>query len=158
MIFNYRAYIFWLISGFLHAVVAYFVPLSAIWGGINYDGWNDDLWFWSVVVYTSVIIIVTYKLFFYERYFNWISILGFVLSILAYILWLMAADNWASAKTYLSNRVTTLTWLFWFLVLFTCGMCLLIDYFVISLLRFCSVRPGLYLFRRRKAIEKDGNL
>ena len=158
LIFNYKAYIFWLITGFLHGVVAYFVPLGAIYGSINNSGWNDDLWYWSVNVYTCVIVIVSYKLFFYERYFNRINVLGFVLSILAYILWLMVADNWRSAKTYLANRVTTLTALYWFLIFVTSSLCLLIDYFVLSVIRFWSVRPGFYLFRRRNQITHDKSL
>lgn len=67
----------------------------------------------------------------------------------------MGADNWSSAKTYLANRVTTLTPLYWFVTFATCGTCLLIDYFVISVIRFWSVRPGLYLFRNRNQIEND---
>lgn len=114
---------------------------------------NGDLWFFSVTIYTCVIVIVTWKLFVFERHFNWICLFGYVFSIVVYILWLMVADNLSSAKTYLSVRVTALTWRFWLTVLLSSGFCLLGDYFVVQLLRFGRLNPSLYLMRFRDEIK-----
>ena len=100
-------------------------------GAVNSDGWNGDLWYFSITVYTCVIVIVTWKIFMYQRHFNWICLFGYAFSIVTYVLWLMVADNLSSAKTYLAVRVTTLSSRFWLTVILTSSFCLLLDYFVI---------------------------
>ncbi len=105
-------------------------------------------------VYTCVIVIVTWKLFIFERHFNWVCLFGYGVSILLYVLWLIVADNVSSTKTYLSLRVTTLTARFWFGVFVSCAFCLLIDYAVVHALRFFRVNPGLRLMQWRDNIRQ----
>ena len=65
--FNFKAYLYWVLSGFWHALIAYFVTRTAVMagGGVRSDGVNGDLWYLSVTVYTCVIVIVSWKLFMY---------------------------------------------------------------------------------------------
>ena len=79
MIFNIKTIVTWFCYGIVHSCIAFFLPYSFLrLQIINSAGHNVDLWFLSITSFTSIVIMVNLKLYTYERVFNWISFLGFI--------------------------------------------------------------------------------
>jgi phospholipid-transporting ATPase len=78
-IFNLRGILTWFGYGILHSVIVFFLPYFFLRCGIiSSKGYDADMWFVSITSFTSIILIVTLKMFTFERLFNWISLFGFV--------------------------------------------------------------------------------
>eukprot|EP00826_Nyctotherus_ovalis_P052695 TRINITY_DN673_c0_g1_i10.p1 TRINITY_DN673_c0_g1~~TRINITY_DN673_c0_g1_i10.p1 ORF type:complete len:612 (+),score=189.03 TRINITY_DN673_c0_g1_i10:483-2318(+) len=78
-VFNVRGIVTWFGYGIVHSLVAFFLPYFFLrYGVVSNKGDNVDMWFMSITSFTSVIVIVTLKMFTFERLFNWISGFGFV--------------------------------------------------------------------------------
>ncbi len=92
-IFNASNILMWFAYGILHSCVAFFLPYAFLRHAIiNDSGENTNMWFVSITSFTAVIVIVDLKLYTIQRFFNWLSFLGFF----ALSLGLYLAAQWAS--------------------------------------------------------------
>ena len=108
LIFSATNYLKWIVEAALHSVVVFIV---AYWSHrdaiLHEDGRNNDLWSFSVTVFTAVILIVTLKLVLYTRMLNWVSALSFtLLSLAPYFGYVWVTNYLEFSNTHLSIEVT----------------------------------------------------
>ena len=87
------------------------------------------LWFISVLMYSNIILIVTFDLFIYTRYHTWINfvlILG--TSIILYIIFLVIVHNWDLFNSYASIEGSVSASLFWLNLILVTFFCIMIDF------------------------------
>eukprot|EP00826_Nyctotherus_ovalis_P004059 TRINITY_DN1083_c0_g5_i2.p1 TRINITY_DN1083_c0_g5~~TRINITY_DN1083_c0_g5_i2.p1 ORF type:complete len:1166 (+),score=321.79 TRINITY_DN1083_c0_g5_i2:252-3749(+) len=79
LIFNLKNIAVWFGYGVFHSCIAFFLPYAFLRLQVaNESGDDIDMWFFSITSFSSVIVIVTLKLYTTERLFNWISLFGFL--------------------------------------------------------------------------------
>ncbi|CAG9323285.1 unnamed protein product [Blepharisma stoltei] len=100
-IFTARNFWGWLLNGILHSVIVFFIPLYAAEEGImNKKGYNYDHWGFSIMSFTSIILIVNLKLGLNTKYWNWVHYLAIgITSILAYLLFIVIYDPFTSTPS-----------------------------------------------------------
>lgn len=94
-IFSFYTSIGWIVVGIGFGALLFFVSIYSISNmGINKDGHTSDLWYFSILNYTAVVLVVDLKLGMYTRtwtFLNWLSIIG--LSLLIYLSFTFVGDN-----------------------------------------------------------------
>jgi hypothetical protein len=120
------------------------------------------LWFISVNLFTSVLIVVTVDLFIYTRYHTWINFaIILVFTIIAYIVFIIVAHNVALFKSVGTMAVAFGSPRFWMSIIFVCGTCALIDYFILGfdfLFRITLGKILQILFSQRGELNDEYNL
>ena len=103
-LFRLPRFLLWLFNGVLHAVIIFFIPLYAAEEGImNEKGHNFDQWSFSIASFTSIILIVNFKLGLNTKLWNKFHfICMFGLSIVLYFVFILIYD----AVTYTSSYHT----------------------------------------------------
>jgi len=62
-IFNYKSIFIWLGEGFIHSLMAFFMSLYFLKARpLSWDGPNTDFWAFSVTLFTSIILIATFRI------------------------------------------------------------------------------------------------
>ena len=130
--FSSITYLQWIIEGALHSLLAFIVSYWAYRDAILHDnGLNNDLWSFSVTVFTAIIIIVTMKLVLYSRMFNWFNVTCFIVfSLGPYFLYVWVTNFTEFSNTHLSIVVTFNSPQFYFV----CVLCVC-SAFVVDLAR-----------------------
>lgn len=112
-----------------HSFIVFIITYVVFERGIlEEDGYNTDLWGFSVCMFFSIIVIVTAKLCISERLFNIFSIL----SLTAFSVMLYYIYNWVSnyltfSKTYLTAEQLHVTPIFYLTILLCAGIALVVD-------------------------------
>ena len=103
-LFTLPRFLLWLFNGLLHAIIIFFIPLYAAEEGImNEKGHNFDQWSFSIASFTSIILIVNFKLGINTKLWNKFHfICMFGLSIVLYFVFILIYD----AVTYTSSYHT----------------------------------------------------
>jgi magnesium-transporting ATPase (P-type) len=93
-LFTLSRFLLWLSNGVLHAVIIFFIPLYAAEEGImNEDGHNFDQWSFSIASFTSIILIVNFKLGINTKLWNRFHFACmFGLSIVLYFVFILIYD------------------------------------------------------------------
>ena len=120
--------------GAVHSCIIYFFGIYLFqYDAVNDDGKMGGLWFISVNLFTSIIIVVTVNLVINTKYHTILNLSFIVVFvILAYIIFMILAHN-----LFAFNSIGTIYTAFssarnWMGILFSCGTCGLIDYFILS--------------------------
>lgn len=67
MIFNWRNYFLWVLIGCVHSVIVYFIPFYAFeYSILNINGFNGDMWVFSITSFTAVIFVNTFGYNYYR--------------------------------------------------------------------------------------------
>ena len=100
---------------------------------INKKGKIPGLWFMSVNLYTNILIIVSVTLLVTTRFHTWINfaILG-VVTFLSYIVFLIIVHNWAFFNSVGTMAIAFSSPVFILNVFLICGLCGLIEFFILS--------------------------
>ena len=131
-IFNTKNFLFYFIYGLFHSCITFFLPLAFVWNTIiTKDGKTPDYCIFGVMSTTTTVIVVTLKLFNYERIFNWINIIGFI--IFGFGLYIMV--QWISQystifKVYKSIKTLYSSPIYYMSVLACCAIIFSIDHFL----------------------------
>jgi phospholipid-transporting ATPase len=152
-----------LLRGAVHCMINYFFVIYLYqYGSVNKHGKMGGLWFISVNLFTSVLIVVTVDLFIYTRYHTWINFtIILVFTIIAYIVFIIAAHNVALFKSVGTMAVAFGSPRFWMSIIFVCGTCALIDYFILGfdfLFRITLGKILQILFSQRGELNDEYNL
>ena len=152
-----------LLRGAVHCIINYFfTTYMSQYDSVNNEGKMGGLWFKSVNIYTSVLIIVTIDLIIYTRYHTWINFaIILVFTIIAYIIFVICAHNAFLFKSVGTMVVAFGSPRFWMSIIFVCGTCALIDYFILGFdfLFISTISKKLQrLFSERGELNDESNL
>jgi phospholipid-transporting ATPase len=158
--FNLKVFWLWLFSAILHGGLAYLfittgITNHAVWG----DGRLIDHWWISTVIFSSIIHIVTYKIFVETTYWNKLIILTSVLSIFVYYISIyiinMPFVSFA-VQNELAKKVTSMfiSRTYWIYTISLPVFIISIDLIVKFVYRFYNPNP-LDLVKLKKVAFKD---
>ena len=162
-IFTIPKFFLHLLRGAIHCCVNYFF-IAYLY---NEDAMNDDgqmggLWFLSVNLFTSVLITVSIDLLIFTRYHTWINFaIMIVFTFIAYIIFVICAHF-----STMFNSVGTMSAAFgsprfWMSLIFVCGTCALIDYFILGfdfIFRMTLGKILQRLYSQRGELNDENNL
>ena len=152
-----------LLRGAIHCIINYFfITYLYQYDSVNDDGKMGGLWFMSVNLFTTNLIIVTVDLIIFTKYHTWINwaILA-VITVIAYIIFVICAHHAILFKSVATMATAFGSPRFWMSIIFVCGLCALIDYFILGfdfLFRFSLTKILQRLFSQRGKLEEEYNL
>ena len=133
-IFTVPKFFLHLLRGAIHCIINFFfIAYLYKEDSVNDDGQMGGLWFLSVNFFTSVLLVVTIDLLIFTRYHTWINfVIMLVITFIAYIIFVICAHH-----ATMFNSVGTMAVAFgsprlWMSLIFVCGTCALIDYFILG--------------------------
>jgi hypothetical protein len=116
------------IQGVVHAGVLFAATLLAMNNDIDSTGKSQDFWYFSITLYTSIILVVDLKLAIYTRYWTILSALTMIiLSLFLYFGYIYVSDNIADLELFQSAKEVATTSDFYLIVFFNCGLIYLLD-------------------------------
>lgn len=119
---------------------------------VNAEGYSSSFWLVGVIIYTSVIFVVTFKLSTHTKFWSAILIWVIIVTSLGLYLAYMWISNWA-----LSSNVEGVAYIAWtsaecyFVVLFSICMILFVDGLVV----FLDFRKGALTSRMREIVYQE---
>ena len=152
-----------LLRGAIHCIINYFfITYLYQYDSVNDDGKMGGLWFMSVNLFTTNLIIVTVDLIIFTKYHTWINwaILA-VITVIAYIIFVICAHHAILFKSVATMATAFGSPRFWMSLIFVCGFCALIDYFVLGfdfLFRFSLAKILQRLFSQRGDLNEEYDL
>ena len=162
-VFTIPKFFLHLFKGMIHAIIIYFFGIYPY----QYDSFNEEgkmggLWFLDVNIYTNLIIVVTINIMINTKYHTIINIsFIFVFALVAYIIVIIIAHNSKTFKCVGTMVSVFGSARFWMNLIFICGTCGLIDYFIFcySFVFNISLTKILQkLVKERGKIDNDNNL
>ena len=123
-----------LLVGTIHSTIIYFFCIYLFQNdSIDEDGKIGGLWYINVNIFTSIVIIVTVNLMINTKYETWLNLsFIFIFDIIAYIIFMICAHNYSvfhSIGTIYASFNSPRNWMG---LIFVCGTCGLIDFFILS--------------------------
>jgi phospholipid-transporting ATPase len=84
----------WLLTGVLHSVLVFFIPLYAVQAGIiDVSGHNADFWVFSITSFTCIVFLVNVRIALYSRVWTGLHVVSIVvLSIVLYLMFMIVYD------------------------------------------------------------------
>ena len=128
-IFTLFNFILYVIKALIHCFLNYFIIIYTVNRiPIDDDGYMGCLWFISVLMYTNIILIVSFDLFIYTRYHTWINFVLLIgTGIVLYIIFLIIVHNWDFFNSYASIQGSVSASLFWLNLILVTFFCIMID-------------------------------
>ena len=129
-IFTVPIFILYMIKAIIHCLINFFFVIYSINRiAIDNDGYMGCLWFISVVMYTNIILIVSFDLFIDTKYHTWLNFILLIgTGIILYIIFLIIVHNWSVFNSYASILGSVSSSLFWLNIILVTFICLTIDY------------------------------
>ena len=133
-IFTIPKFFLHLLRGAIHCVINFFFIIYLYdEDSVNSDGQMGGLWFLSVNLFTSVLLVVTFDLMIFTRYHTWINfVILLVITFIAYIIFVICAHHATLFKSVGTMSVAFSSPRLWMSLVFVCGTCALIDYFILG--------------------------
>ena len=133
-IFTIPKFFLHLLRGTIHCVINFFFITYLYYDdSVNDDGQMAGLWFLSVNFFTSVLLVVTFDLMIFTRYHTWINfVILLVITFIAYIIFVICAHHSLFFNSAGTMAVAFGSPRFWMSLIFVCGTCALIDYFILG--------------------------
>ena len=152
-----------LFRAIIHCCINFFF-ITYLYDGdsINYNGKMAGLWFISVNLFTSILIVVTVDLIIFTKYHTWINIaIILFFSIICYIVFIIVAHRSTVFNSVGTMAIAFGSPRFWMSLVFVCGFCALIDYFCLGFDFLFSLTLGKILerlFNQRGPLNDEYNL
>ena len=146
--FTTKNFIMWIVTAILSAILIFWFTKTSLTSQIAVrSGFNPDLWFFSIIMFTSIIFAVNVKMVVFTRSFTWINLFAIlILSILLYIVYFLVADTITSFLIFRTARAILSSPLTYFIVLLLSLTLLAADLFYLVLKR--ERQTPLYLMFR----------
>lgn len=139
----------------LHTMIIFFLPLAFTQESniLLSTGENSDFWAFSLTSFTCVIAVVNVRINIWTRWWTWINVIFYVLTIMVYIayIWIAEGINF-TADTFV--RVTNGSGAFWLTVLFVTGLIIVSDA-GIEYLRITYFKNGSDYIRELVALKRE---
>lgn len=159
-IFDKKIISLWIIKGVMTAVIVFYLCLNLSESFmINSEGQNMNLWFFSITIYTVVIMVVDLKILFFTRFFSWISFASvLVFSLGIYIAYIFISNQISNFYVYKTARALLTSLLFYLVVFLISGVAIIFDVFILVMER--EIKTPLYLMFKsllqKKNVGKKG--
>ena len=160
-IFNYLNFFLWILEGVVEATaITLFCIYIFTTTSLDASGYSSDLWLTGVAMYfssyfrfTSVVLLVTFKLSTHTKFWSWLLIFSILFFSLGLYIGYMWISNYATFTVYLEGTISRFfsSWEAYFVVIFSCCLVLFIDGFVVSV----DFERGGYASRMRKIITSE---
>jgi len=152
-----------LLRGAVHCLINFFFIVYLYqYDSVNDDGKMGGLWFISLNLYTSVLIVVTVNLFIYTKYHTWINfVIILVVTIIAYIIFVICVHHATMFKSVGTMVVAFGSPRFWMSLIYVCGTCGLIDYCILGIdfiFRITITKILQRLYSQRGQLNDEYNL
>ena len=135
--FNIPNFLLNLLKGIINATINYFVTLYTINYNIDSDGHDSNLWVISAVLYTNILLIVSFNMILLTQYHTWINWASIcVLTFLFYIIFLLCVENITIFTSSGTMNYTFNSVLVWMNFIFISGACCLIDFGILIFKQF----------------------
>ena len=133
-IFTIPKFFLTLLRAIIHLCINYFFVIYLYnKDSVNYNGKMAGIWFISVNLFTCVLIIVTLDLFIFTKYITWINaIIVLIFTIIAYIIFVISSHHSTFFKSVGTMAVAFGSPRLWMSIIFICGTCALIDFFLLG--------------------------
>ena len=120
---------------------------------INENGWQINIWFLSITLFTIIIFVVDIKILFFTRFFTWCTVFSvFIFSIGIYILYFFIADYVPVFYIYKTVYALLTSPIFYLSLVLIVGIAIMFDLLIIILER--EIRTPLYLLFK-SLMQKD---
>jgi hypothetical protein len=152
-----------LFLGTVHCMINYFFVIYLYqYDSVNKHGQMGGLWFISVNLFTTILIVVTVNLFIFTRYHTWINFaIILIFTVIAYIIFIIVAHRATLFKSVGTMVVTFGSPRFWMSIIFICGTCALIDYLILGfdfIFRITLAKILQILYNQRGELNDEYNL
>ena len=133
-IFTIPKFFLHLLRGAIHcAINFFFIVYLYQYDSVNDHGKMGGLWFISVNLFTSILIVVTVDLIIFTKYHTWINwAIIAVFTILAYIIFVICVHHVTMFKSVGTIATAFGSPRFWMSIIFVCATCAMIDYFILG--------------------------
>jgi len=128
-IFNHQNFYLSVLQGIVHGVLIFCVTLYSMpYAGLNSNGYNSDMWYFSIAMYTAVILIVDLKLATFTRYWTTLSAAAIVITSLGfYFAYVWIANSVSSFNVYETADSLFSSQQFYLSVLLSVGVVFTVD-------------------------------
>ena len=130
--FNIKNFLMNLLKGIIHALINYYFTIYIIDNTIDKDGHDSNLWVISTVLYTNILLIVSFDMIIFTRYHTWLNwIIVICLTFLLYILFLIVVENISFFTSNGTMKYTFDSGLVWMNFILVSGFCAMIDFCIL---------------------------
>jgi hypothetical protein len=152
-----------LLRGAIHCIINFFfITYLYQYDSVNDDGKMGGLWFISLNLFTSILIVVTIDLIIFTKYHTWINwSIILVFTIIAYIIFVICAHHSTMFRSVGTMATAFGSPRFWMSIIFVCGTCAMIDYFILGfdfIFRLTLGKILQRLFSQRGELNDEFNL
>lgn len=156
LIFDKKIIGLWIVNSLVTSVIIYFFGVSIAYSFIiNSDGWDINLWYLSITVFTVIIFVVDVKILFFTKFFTWCFVASVLLfSIFIYIAYFFIADMIPVFYIYKTAHALLTSPIFYLNLILIIGVACMFDILVLLLER--ELRTPLYLLFK-SLMQKDYN-
>ena len=135
--FNIRNFLLNLLKGIIHALINYYFTIYIIDNIIDKDGHETNLWVISAVLYTNILLIVSFDMIIFTQYHTWLNwIIVICLTFLLYILFLIMVENISFFTSNGTMKYTFDSGLIWMDFILVSGFCAMIDFCILIFKHF----------------------
>ena len=162
-IFTMPKFFLSLLKGTIHCMINFFYVIYLYeYDSVNKHGKMGGLWFLSINLFTSYLIVVTVDLIIFTKYHTWINVaIILVFTIIAYIIFVSIAHRSTVFISVGTMGVAFGSPRLWMSLIFNVVTCALIDYFILGFDFIFRITLGKILqrlFNQRGELNDENNL
>ena len=135
--FNIKNFLLNLLKGIIHALINYYFTINIVNNNIDKDGHESNLWVISTVLYTNILLIVSFDMIIFTRYHTWLNwVIVICLTFMLYIIFLIMVENitfFTSSGTMIYTFNSKLVWMNFINV---AGLCFMFDFCILIINQF----------------------
>ncbi|KAL4486127.1 hypothetical protein ABPG72_012180 [Tetrahymena utriculariae] len=128
-IFTDSNFLSWVIQGLIHGLIIFYCTYLTF-DSITFskDGLSTDLWNFSLIIFTSIILVADMKIAMFTRYWTWITYFTFIFSsLILYFAFLLGSQSIQTSEVWLTPFQMFQNSQFYFILFQTCGIILAFD-------------------------------
>ena len=135
--FNIKNFLLNLLKGIIHALINYYFTINIVNNNIDKNGHESNLWVISTVLYTNILLIVSFDMIIFTRYHTWLNwVIVIYLTFMLYIIFLIMVENitfFTSSGTMIYTFNSKLVWMNFINV---AGLCFMFDFCILVINQF----------------------
>lgn len=132
-LFNRKRYVNWVVQGLAHGAIIFgFCCIVFYYNILNIDGYTNDIWLFSIFLYSCLIIVVDAKLAAYTQSWTMLFVISLLLtSLIFYFAYILISSEISSLQVYSTAFVLYVSPCFYFLMFLTVALVFILDLLVI---------------------------
>ena len=135
--FNIKNFLLNLLKVIIHALINYYFTINIVNNNIDKNGHESNLWVISTVLYTNILLIVSFDMIIFTRYHTWLNwVIVICLTFMLYIIFLIMVENitfFTSSGTMIYTFNSKLVWMNFINV---AGLCFMFDFCILIINQF----------------------